>query len=45
METEERPHLMGKVAAVINDVKPAKAIVEEMVAEASALLKLGNSYL
>lgn len=29
-----RPFLMGQVAAVCNEIKPAKAIVEEMVAEA-----------
>jgi len=29
-----RPFLMGKVAAVVNEKKPARAIVEEMVSEA-----------
>lgn len=39
------PFLMGQVAGVINEVKPAKEIVEEMVREAVDMLKLGQSYL
>ncbi|KAH8926464.1 putative oxidoreductase [Atractiella rhizophila] len=39
MDSDERPFLMGRVAALINDVKPAKAIVDEMIAEAVAQLK------
>ena len=39
------PFLMGQVAAIIKDVKPAKAIVEDMVREAVGQLKLGGSYL
>ena len=39
------PFLMGQVAAIIKDVKPAKAIVEDMVREAVGQLKLGVSYL
>jgi len=39
-----RPWLMGKVAAVVNEKKPAKAIVDEMVAEAVQQLKQVNSY-
>jgi NAD(P)H-dependent flavin oxidoreductase YrpB (nitropropane dioxygenase family) len=39
------PFLMGQVAAIIKDVKPAKDIVEDMVREAVGQLKLGNSYL
>jgi len=39
-----RPWLMGKVAAVVNDKKPAKAIVDEMVAEAVAQLKQVQTY-
>jgi len=31
---QARPFLMGKVAAVVNEKKPAKAIVDEIVAEA-----------
>ncbi|KAJ5811215.1 Aldolase-type TIM barrel [Penicillium robsamsonii] len=37
-----RPFLMGKVAAVVNEKKPAKAIVDELVGDAAALLKNGN---
>ena len=39
-----RPWLMGKVAAVVNEKKPAKDIVEEMVAEAIAEIKRSASY-
>ncbi|KAJ9645389.1 hypothetical protein H2199_003397 [Coniosporium tulheliwenetii] len=39
------PFLMGQVAGVISEVKPAKEIVEEMVKEAVDMLKLGQSYL
>ena len=38
-----RPFLMGKAAAVVNEKKPAKAIVDEMVNEAVAWLAEGNS--
>jgi NAD(P)H-dependent flavin oxidoreductase YrpB (nitropropane dioxygenase family) len=41
----DMPFLMGQVAAVITDIKPAKAIVEDMVSEAIAALQIGNSYL
>ncbi|KAL2012798.1 hypothetical protein VTN00DRAFT_323 [Thermoascus crustaceus] len=37
-----RPFLMGKVAAVVNEKKPAKAIVDELVTDAVAWLKKGN---
>ena len=37
------PFLMGQVAAVINDVKPAKEIVDEMIAEAVEMLKTGKT--
>jgi NAD(P)H-dependent flavin oxidoreductase YrpB (nitropropane dioxygenase family) len=40
-----RPWLMGKVAAVVNEKKPAKAIVDEMVSGAVAEIKKGNSLL
>lgn len=33
-----RAFLMGKVAAVVNDVKPAKEIIDEMIAEAAQQL-------
>ncbi len=39
------PFLMGQVAAVIGEIKPAKEIVEDMVKEAVDMLKLGQSYL
>ncbi|KAI1199583.1 2-nitropropane dioxygenase [Nemania serpens] len=41
----DQPHLMGQVAGVIDKVQPAKEIVDEMVAEATAMLKLGGAYL
>lgn len=37
-----RPYLMGKVAAVVNEKKSAKAIVDELVNDAAALLQKGN---
>ena len=40
-----RPYLMGKVSAVVNEKKPAKAIVDELVTDAAALLKKGNQML
>lgn len=40
-----RPYLMGKVAAVVNEKKPAKAIVDELVTDAAALLKKGHKML
>ncbi|KAK2788493.1 hypothetical protein FQN52_006606 [Onygenales sp. PD_12] len=39
------PFLMGQVCAVVKDIKPAGVIVQEMVEEASRMLKIGNSYL
>ena len=39
------PFLMGQVAAVIQDVKPAKQIMEEMVTEAVGMLRLGQTYI
>ncbi|KAF2090617.1 2-nitropropane dioxygenase [Saccharata proteae CBS 121410] len=39
------PFLMGQVAGVIGDIKPAREIVEEMVKEAVNMLRLGNSYI
>ena len=38
-----RPFLMGKAAAVVNDRKSAKAIVDEMVTDAAKLLKQGST--
>lgn len=40
-----RPFLMGKVAAVVNDKKPAKQIVDEMVDEAVVMLQKGQKML
>ncbi|KAL7938204.1 2-nitropropane dioxygenase [Trichoderma chlorosporum] len=40
-----RPFLMGKAAAVVNEQKPAKAVVDEFVSDAVAWLKKGNSML
>jgi NAD(P)H-dependent flavin oxidoreductase YrpB (nitropropane dioxygenase family) len=40
-----RPFLMGKVAAVVNEKKPAKQIIDEMVTEAVQWLQTGNSYI
>ncbi|KAJ5172541.1 hypothetical protein N7492_005134 [Penicillium capsulatum] len=40
-----RPYLMGKVSAVVDEKKPAKAIVDELVTDAAALLKKGNQML
>ena len=39
------PFLMGQVAAIIKDVKPARDIVEDMAKEAVAMLRLGQTYL
>ena len=39
------PHLMGVVAGVVNDIKPAGQIVHEMVEEAVQQLKIGQTYL
>ena len=44
-EDVDMPFLMGQVAAMVNDIKPAGEIVESMVAEAAHMLKLGNSFL
>jgi hypothetical protein len=37
--------LMGQVAAIIQDIKPARQIVEDMVREAVAQIKQGQTYL
>ena len=39
------PFLMGQVSGIINDIKPAKQIVEDMVHEAVEMLRLGQTYL
>ena len=38
-----RPWLMGQAAGAINEVKPAKAIIDEMVTTAIAIIKQNNS--
>ncbi|KAL2128890.1 hypothetical protein VTI74DRAFT_8500 [Chaetomium olivicolor] len=38
-----RPFLMGQCAAVVNEKKPAKAIVDEFINDAAAALKKGNT--
>ena len=40
-----RPWLMGKVAAVVNQKKPAKAIVDELVTDGAAWLRKGQKYI
>ncbi|KAJ7491985.1 2-nitropropane dioxygenase [Mycena latifolia] len=42
---ETRPWLMGRVSSLINDVLPAKVIVDNMVTDAAAMLQRGSSYL
>lgn len=37
-----RPYLMGKVSAVVNEKKTAKAIVDELVTDGVAWLQKGN---
>jgi hypothetical protein len=37
--------LMGQVAGVIKEIKPAKAIVDDMVREAIERLRVGQSYI
>lgn len=39
------PFLMGQVAGVIKDIRPAREIVEDMVTEACKMLKLGQTYM
>lgn len=39
------PFLMGQVAGVIDEIKPAGQIVKEMVEEAVQMLKIGQGYL
>ncbi|KAI9789627.1 MAG: hypothetical protein M1833_002290 [Piccolia ochrophora] len=39
------PFLMGEVAGIIDEVKPAAKIVHEMVSEAVAMLRLGQGYI
>ncbi len=39
------PFLMGQVAGVIQEIQPAKQIVDEMVREAVDMLKVGQTYI
>lgn len=39
---EARPHLMGKAAAVVNEKKSAKAVVDELVNDAVAWIQKGE---
>jgi len=39
------PFLMGQVAAIINDIKPAKEIVDDMIKEAIEMLTIGSRYI
>lgn len=41
----DMPYLMGQVAAVIKDIKPAKEIVEDMVREACEAIREGSSFM
>lgn len=41
----DMPFLMGQVAAMIPDIKPARAIVEDMVKEAVERLEVGQAYM
>jgi NAD(P)H-dependent flavin oxidoreductase YrpB (nitropropane dioxygenase family) len=38
----DMPFLMGQVAAIIKDIKPARVIVEDMVREAVEMIKVGQ---
>ena len=40
----ELPFLMGQVAGVIKDIKPAGDIIQEMVTDAVKMLELGQTY-
>ncbi|MCJ1431745.1 hypothetical protein MMC27_001100 [Xylographa pallens] len=41
----DMPYLMGQVAAVVGDIKPARRIVEDMVKEAVQMLRVGQAYM
>lgn len=40
----DMPFLMGQVCAVVNDIKPAKQIIEDMVREAVEIMRVGQGY-
>jgi NAD(P)H-dependent flavin oxidoreductase YrpB (nitropropane dioxygenase family) len=39
------PFIMGQVAAIVKDIKPADRIVQDMVSEAVDMLRVGNSFI
>ena len=39
------PFIMGQVAAIVKDIKPAGKIVQDMVSEAVDMLRVGNSFI
>lgn len=41
----ELPFLMGQVSGIIGDIKPAKQIIDDMVAEAVRMLEIGQTYI
>jgi NAD(P)H-dependent flavin oxidoreductase YrpB (nitropropane dioxygenase family) len=41
----DMPFLMGQVAAIITDIKPARDIVEDMVRDAVEMIKVGQGYI
>jgi hypothetical protein len=45
MDEGGHPFLMGKVAAVVQEKKPAKDIVDEMVGEAARRIQAGSAML
>ncbi|KAK9481147.1 2-nitropropane dioxygenase [Lipomyces japonicus] len=45
IEDNARPYLMGEVAAIVNSIKPAKDIVDELVTEAEAVLRRATGFL
>ncbi|RMZ91586.1 hypothetical protein DV736_g1172, partial [Chaetothyriales sp. CBS 134916] len=44
VEDVEMPYLMGQVCGVINDIKPAREIVEDMIRQAVEAINRGRSY-
>jgi len=45
LEDQAHPFLMGKVSAVVNELKPAKTIVDEIVEGAVKQMKAGSNLL
>jgi hypothetical protein len=41
--TEARPLLMGQCAAAVKEIKPAQAIINEMMRDAIAALRAGTA--